>query len=703
MRTQLPRSILAATLELTQADLRTYDLREAVERFSGHGVNVFVVFGIGYLGGESYYPSSVAPSHPQLGDRDFLQEACEATSKIGAACIAYVNSLFGGPDSWQNHPDWVQQRPDGSYTEMGDARAMCPLSPYGDRIIAAVEEIASRYPVQGMYFDEPSFQSWCACSYCKTKFLHDTGASLPLIADGDDPNWSLFVTWRYEQVTSFVQRAAEAFRRHRPESSFWCQHAFPMTSTVVPVMRKLFDGMLPSRVPIITEGWSRTLYYGQRIEQQVASIDVLSAELWRRFADRPIWWPGAAVSYLKSIAGDRPVLAFLEYPDFPWSLRPVPDDELEYMVVNVRANGGHSWFPLYAPGASDERGWGAIAAVHQKLESLELAADRLAAEVVVGYSPSTADLRSLEDVERDYLDGVIGTLQLLRDSQVPHSLVSLDQLEESALEGVQTLVIPGASALPDATIQVIERYVASGGSLLLFGDVGTHNGHGERRSIGALESMIGARAGSESVPLGIAYLQWKGDTAGTDSSRAFPVRGVVPSLEVGDAEVLGSIRIGYNLFEAPPDEVDELPAVTRSRRGAGSVVSSLVDVGALARRYHAPGVDELFRTLLDETGHTAIVRLIAPSTVTVCPWKSEKGWILYLLNQTGIEENGRVIPVGPVTVLVPRAGGTKQAALRASGIDGKIEFLDQDEVTLTVKVEALGVWAVLEITEEQEA
>jgi hypothetical protein len=688
---------------LTQADLRTYDLRDAVERFSGHGVNVFVVFGIGYLGGESYYPSSVAPSHPQLGDRDFLQEACEATSKIGAACIAYVNSLFGGPDSWQSHPDWMQQRPDGSLTEMGDARAMCPLSPYGDRIIAAVEEIASRYSVQGMYFDEPSFQSWCACTFCKTQFLQDTGAALPLQADEDDPAWTLFVAWRYEKVTNFVQRAAEAFRRHRPESAFWCQHAFPMTSTVVPVMRKLFEGMLPSRVPAITEGWSRTLYYGQRIEQQVASLDVLSAELWRRFADRPIWWPGAAVNYLKSIAGDRPVLAFLEYPDFPWSLRPVPDDELEFMVVNVRANGGHSWFPLYAPGASDERGWAAIATVHHELETFDHGQGQLTAEVIVGYSPSTADLRSVDDVERDYLDGVIGTLQLLRDSHIPHSLVSLDLLEEGRLADIQTLVIPGAAALPESTVQVIEEYVTSGGSLLLLGDVGTHDGNGVRRSVGALQSMIGARSGCELRHLGIAYLQWKDDTMMTNSSRVFPVRGVVPTLEVGEAEVLGMIRIGYNLFEAPPDEVEELPAVTRSRRGAGSVVSCLVDVGALARRYHAPGVDEFFRALLDATGHTAKIRLIAPPSVTLCPWKTEKGWVLYLLNQTGIEEHGHVTPVGPVTVSIPRSSETRRATLHANGIDAKIEFLDHGEAMLTTRVEVLGVWAVIEITEEENA
>jgi hypothetical protein len=646
----------------------------------------------------------VAPPHPHLGDRDFLAEACEATAELGVACVAYVNSLFGGPDAWREHPGWAQRRPDGTFTEMGDARAMCPLSPYGDRIVAAVGEIAERYSVQGMYFDEPSFQSWCSCENCEAAFKHATGNPLPHEARSDDPAWFQFVDWRYDQIAAFIARARAAFKQHRPQSAFWCQHAFPMTSTVLPQMRKLFEGMLPQRVPASAEGWSRTLFYGQRVERQVQSLDVLSAELWRRFGDRPVTWPGTATSYLRSLAAGRPVVAFLEYPDFPWSLRAVPDDELAYVVADVRARGGHPWFPLYAPGESDERGWDAAGGVHRAIADFVPADAAPIAEVAVGYSPSTADLRSLDDVERDYLEGVMGTVQLLLESHVPFRMVSLDTLDAGLLDDVEVLVVPSAAVVPDETLAALSRFVEGGGSAILLGDLATHRADGTLRGGSEVEELTGARTSAERVPLGIAYLAWGESESldGKDEADAlFAVRGAVPALEILDADVLGSVRLGYQLFEAPPEDAKAIPVVTRARRGEGVVVATGLDVGGLAQRFRAPGIAGLLRTLLRAAGHESAFDVDAPATVSFVPWRTASGWVVFLLNRTGLEDHGTAVPVGPVTVRVPRGADAVRASVRAIGVDDAVVAdASAGDGTWTVTVPAVGVWAVLEIGEE---
>jgi hypothetical protein len=665
-------------------------VKHAIRELAAEGVNLFVVFGIGYLGGESYYPSEVAPAHPDLGDRDFLRDACEATTELGVSCIAYVNSLFGGPDAWQEHPEWLQRRTDDSLTEMGNARAMCPLSPYGKRIIAAVDEIARRYPVQGMYFDEPSFQSWCACPNCQRAFAADTGLELPRTASADE-TWTQFVAWRYAKVAEFVERARAAFVAHRPDAAFWCQHAFPMTSTVLPVMRKLFEGMLPQRVPETAEGWSRTLFYGQQVEQQVESLDVLSAELWRRFADRPAWWPGAASSYLRSLAGPRPVVAFLEYPDFPWSLRRIPDDELAYVVADVEAAGGHPWFPLYAPGRADMSGWTTAGRVHRAIANLLPEGAVPVAEVAVGYSPSSADLQSLGDVERDYMDGFLGAVQLLREAHVPYRIVSLDRLEADALASVQVLLLPDAINIPAKSFETIEAFVTGGGSAVVLGRL---------PEVAGLNLLSGVRDSGNSIQLGIAYLEWN-DVASADAPGIrYPVRGRVPALTLDGAEVLGSVAHGFELFEAPPEEAETVPVVTRARHGRGTVVTSTVDVGALARRFRAPDLDRLLQRLLAAAGHTPQVVIDAPAEVAVIPWRADDAWALFLVNRTGIEEQGRAVPVGPVNVSLPGFETAAGMTVESAGADG-VTVATGGGGRPTVVVPTVGAWAVLKITEER--
>src|SRR5687768_6583628 len=105
----LPSPMRAATLELSQARLHVLDPRATVEFLADRGVNTLVCFAVGYARGEAYYPSSVVPRHPELGERDIFGAVCETAKARSMAVIAYVNGLFGGPDVYHVHPDWTQR------------------------------------------------------------------------------------------------------------------------------------------------------------------------------------------------------------------------------------------------------------------------------------------------------------------------------------------------------------------------------------------------------------------------------------------------------------------------------------------------------------------------------------------------------------------------------------------------------------------
>ena len=66
-----------------------------------------------------------------------------------------------------------------------------------------VAEISENYAVDGFYFDEPSFQSWCSCSYCREKFFAEYHQELPVEEDWGDPVFQKFIDWRYSQITDW--------------------------------------------------------------------------------------------------------------------------------------------------------------------------------------------------------------------------------------------------------------------------------------------------------------------------------------------------------------------------------------------------------------------------------------------------------------------------------------------------------------------
>ena len=194
------------------------------------GFDTIVCFALGYARGETYYPSELADPHPELGARDLLGDVVRASHAHGLQAFAYVNALFGGPRHAGPHPDWCQRTLAGSLTVQGDATAMCPLSPYGGHIADVVREIAHAYEIDGLYLDEASFQSWCACGFCRERHRAITGREIPLSIAFGDAAFGSWLDWRAAEIASFVGRVGGALRAVRPGATFMAQHAFPLAA-----------------------------------------------------------------------------------------------------------------------------------------------------------------------------------------------------------------------------------------------------------------------------------------------------------------------------------------------------------------------------------------------------------------------------------------------------------------------------------------
>ncbi len=141
------------------ADFSQAQFREALRTANVNAINVFAKCHHSW----SYYPTKVGYQHPQL-KFDLLGEMVKACRAEGVKVFVYLTVGWSANDALR-HPEWAALRFDGSsdYRERiaNNPGGIYPFSweylepsgPYGDTVLAQLEEIVSNYDVDGIWFD----------------------------------------------------------------------------------------------------------------------------------------------------------------------------------------------------------------------------------------------------------------------------------------------------------------------------------------------------------------------------------------------------------------------------------------------------------------------------------------------------------------------------------------------------------------------
>jgi hypothetical protein len=461
------------TIELPPSNLKELNIKETVDQVVDLGANVVVAFAISYLGGRAYYQSSIAPHHPDLGDRDVLNEIIDSCRARAVKVLAYVNCIWGDSATAKEHPDWAQRKADGQMQhEFGDAStAMCVNSPYKNYLLRVVSEIVSNYDVDGVFMDEPGFQSWCACENCKEEFSKDMDLELPTKQNWTDPNWLKFIDWRYKCVADFAKDVAETIKRNDPERICFLQFHFPISSFLSRKMPVFMYDMLKIGWRHGSEyaGWYIPMIYGESLRQLSTSENVLSLEDYRSLSQLPVWWLGASVRYAKSIDESKPVFILIESPYIPWSLVALPEAELKVSIAQVVASGGQPWFAMYGPGVSNLANWRAIGRSYNQLKAIEeYLGDREDIKfAALHFSERSIELYGRNQVESQCLDHFYGFYKALSQSHIPFSIVQDQTLAvPEQLEQYKVLVLPNSTCLSKSETGAISKFVSKGGGLV---------------------------------------------------------------------------------------------------------------------------------------------------------------------------------------------------------------------------------------------
>ena len=327
--------IRSVTLELSQANISDFNTKDYVKSLVNGGFNTIVCFAVGYLNGESYYNSNFIKKNSDLKNRDILNEISNLKKKYKFKFIAYLNTQFS--DIGNLNPSWSQRRVNGKKTTQLNASTICPNSPYKNLLLKAAKEIAKNYNIDGFYFDEVSFQSWCNCNFCKKKFKSQTGKNIPIIINYKDPIFLKWMSWRENIINDYMKLYYKELKKINSKYKIFFQSAFPISSTFIKMKNFQYVNPVGSRIPKEFIGSYRPSFYGQNIELNHNYSDIISIEPWRKIAGTPIWWPGLCTSYVKNINSQKNVLPLMELPHFPWSIINLPKDEIIFNIADVQA------------------------------------------------------------------------------------------------------------------------------------------------------------------------------------------------------------------------------------------------------------------------------------------------------------------------------------------------------------------------------
>ena len=177
-------------------------------------------------GGAAFYPDSHALPSIVTGPPDVVAKGIELAHRRGLAVHAkqIVTFMYKAPPEFQRElvaADRVMRGPEMRPVMQSGYTWLCPSQPANRALIAAsVNEMVTRYPVDGIQFDYIRFceQPSCYCEHCRREFERSIGVHFrrwpaPVL---EGAYVEKFNEWRKHVITSWVEDLSSVARRARP-------------------------------------------------------------------------------------------------------------------------------------------------------------------------------------------------------------------------------------------------------------------------------------------------------------------------------------------------------------------------------------------------------------------------------------------------------------------------------------------------------
>ncbi len=529
--------------------------------------------------GNAYYPTTVGRPHSALGGRDLFGEQLRAAHSRGIRVIAYFSNMWDTAAAGA-HPEW-RMVPLESRGSTGRWPALCLLSGYRAYALDQVDEIARRYPIDGLWSDILTAGP-CVCQRCAAAFRAQYGRDIP--QDRDDEGWLDLVHFSQSVLRDYLDEQRAVLVAARPEAALIPN--FYATTFVDAVIGLSADHLDDADIGS-SEGY--TDWHG-------------------------LGFPSYAASYIRAAVNDRPsevlVSRFVHTWDF--TLRSIA--QLRFEAFSVAAHG--STVSLddqpYATGAIEPEVYRRIAPVFARVaERAPWTVDAAPARFAALYaSQRSRELESLLRADEnpavgeqsaqfpqseprssvsDLVAALTGSYRALVERHIPVSLIDERPRSLATLGDYRVLVLADVLSLSPDEVAAVDAFVRAGGGLVVTGAAAVRDAAGKELERSPLEHVLGVRFGD----LGrytYPYLRFAGPLADELGAWPLPHYGRLASLEVlaDDVTVLAhrtdpvletdDDTYWHNNQPAPAFPTDD-PVIVERPYGRGRVIVSAARVG----------------------------------------------------------------------------------------------------------------------------
>ncbi|OZM82099.1 alpha-amylase family protein [Pseudonocardia sp. MH-G8] len=200
------------------------DVERVLDRIEEFGANAWLLSVGGIV---SNYPTDLPsqtrnPALAQRGSGDLVGDAVAAAHARGIRLLARMDFSKVDRRRAEEHPEWCFVDPAGEWQVYNGLTSVCPSAPYYQReSCAVVEEVLSRYDVDGFFFNWASYnerdysaryRGVCQCLSCVRAF----DAALP--SGPDDPGYPVWRRFAKRMVDDICARMRELIAARRPEA-----------------------------------------------------------------------------------------------------------------------------------------------------------------------------------------------------------------------------------------------------------------------------------------------------------------------------------------------------------------------------------------------------------------------------------------------------------------------------------------------------
>ena len=427
---------------------------ERAQEFSAE----YIIFGV-HIGGYMAFQSDIAPPVPDMED-DVLGQLCEDGHAAGLKVLPYWMTTTG-PNTIQllEHPDWIVK----NWEDKGD-QVLCYSSPFGDFAEALTREALTKYPVDGMLYDQLTagrgVQSTCYCVYCQEEFRRTYDREMPRSSHQgsyydqpivEDPEAQrLLRDFQIRNARHFCRRIQRAFDDIRPEAFY--------------IQNWLFGGMAEECSEFV-DG----LFGERHITTDVNEV-ALTHRLMRAYGQKPVW---GNYSY-----------SYHHHATF----RSIESTHMALMDT-VASGCSATLLDLNATDDNKNR----YEDMKEAMRQVRWTTDALKDSHHVKYAAILHSRSSEEFAHDDFVPSFEGTFEVLAEQQIPLEFITEKSVQSGGLDGYKVLIMPNTAYVSDATAEAITAFVHNGGGLVATYRAGMFDDRGQMRTNDWLAALAGIR------------------------------------------------------------------------------------------------------------------------------------------------------------------------------------------------------------------